>query len=397
MKILVFAHRLELGGTQANAIQLAANLRDRHGMQVVFHATPGPLQDMLKARKLDLVGAPDSRLHPSFARMRILRDLVRREQPDLIHAWDWWQGIEAYCAVNLPMQIPLIISDMQLTLTHLLPRHIPTTFGVSAVQKQAVQEGWQRSFYMPPSVDLTANAPGALDRAPCRSALGIKGRQVVIVAVSGLSHRVKDDSLARAIDSVHQMGKELPLRLIIVGDGAARADLQHHATRTNRHLRRTAVTLHGAMTDPRRAYAAADIVLGTGSSALTGMAFGKPVVVTGHRGFARIFDEGTAGWFSENSMHGVGDNDDGAAMRQAIQRLAPNASLRKELGAFGRSYVVQHHDLNHLTDQFAGICLAASDAAPPPSVTDAARSAVIYLRERRFRPPSNDRLSAPCP
>ena len=42
MKILVFAHQLEIGGTQTNAVELSAALRDLHGHEVSLFATPGP-------------------------------------------------------------------------------------------------------------------------------------------------------------------------------------------------------------------------------------------------------------------------------------------------------------------------------------------------------------------
>lgn len=392
MKILIFAHRLELGGTQTNAIDLAAGLRDRHGFKVVFHATPGPMQDVLSAKGLDLVPAPDARLHPSLARVRILRDLVRREKPDLIHAWDWWQGIEAYGAVHLTMRVPLIISDMMMTLTHLLPRQVPTTFGVLALQQQAAHQGWTHSSYLPPPVDLAANAPDIFDQGECRSSMGFSQNDIALVSVSRLSHTLKADSLMRSIETVRQLGRQLPLRLSIVGDGLARAELQHLATRANRELRRKAVTLHGAMTDPRRAYAAADIVLGMGGSALRGMAFGKPVIVTGDEGFARVFDPGTAQWFSLNGIHGIGTGDRGEAMQKAVWRLAMQPDLRRDLGAFGRDYVCRHHDIDQATDQLAGLCHAACTEFTPPSFQDAARSAVIYLRERRFRTASRDKV-----
>ncbi len=130
MKVLVCGHRLELGGTQVNAIELAASLRDRHGMEIVFVATPGPALDLLEARELRFVAAPDARLHPSPARMRALRGLVASERPDLVHAWDWWQGLEAWCALHLPSGLPLVVTDMMMDLTRVLPREVPTTFGV---------------------------------------------------------------------------------------------------------------------------------------------------------------------------------------------------------------------------------------------------------------------------
>lgn len=397
MKILVFAHRLELGGTQTNAIELAAGLRDRHGFSVVFHATPGPAVDLLHRKGLDLVPAPDARLHPSLARMRLLRDLVRRERPDLIHAWDWWQGLEAYGAVHLTMRVPLIISDMMMTLTHVLPRQISTTFGVLAVQRQAAQQGWSRCAYLPPPVDLAANAPDLLDRAACRAAMGLSDRDIALVTVSRLSHTMKADSLARTIDCVRQLGRVLPLRLAIVGDGTARGTLQALANRANRDLGRKAIILHGAMTDPRPAYAAADIVLGMGGSALRGMAFGRPVIVTGDRGFARLFDADSVDWFADGGIHGIGAAaDDGLAvpaMVSAVRRLASMPALRDSLGEFGRDHVRRHHDLDALTDRLAVLCHAAITQGTVPSIQDAARSAVIYLRERRFQTTSRDKTA----
>ena len=40
MKILVFSHELEIGGTQTNAIELSAALRDRFGHDVALFAGP---------------------------------------------------------------------------------------------------------------------------------------------------------------------------------------------------------------------------------------------------------------------------------------------------------------------------------------------------------------------
>ena len=52
MKILVFAHRLDLGGSQVNAIELAATLRDRYGHDVVLFATPGPSVKLADEQRL---------------------------------------------------------------------------------------------------------------------------------------------------------------------------------------------------------------------------------------------------------------------------------------------------------------------------------------------------------
>ena len=144
MKVLVFAHRLEVGGTQVNAIDLAAGLRDRHGFDVLLFATPGPMVQAAEAKGLRFIAAPDAYLHPSPARMRALRHLVRAEKPDLVHAWDWWQCIDAYYSVHLPMGIPMVVTDMMMDLTHLLPKQVWTTFGIPEVVDRARAAGWRK-------------------------------------------------------------------------------------------------------------------------------------------------------------------------------------------------------------------------------------------------------------
>jgi hypothetical protein len=52
MKILVFAHHLEIGGTQVNAIEISAALRDLHGHNVVLFATPGPMVKLIEKKGL---------------------------------------------------------------------------------------------------------------------------------------------------------------------------------------------------------------------------------------------------------------------------------------------------------------------------------------------------------
>ena len=67
-----------------------------HGIDPILFATPGPAQDLVDERGLRFEAAPDARFHPSMRRMSVLRSLVRREDAELVHAWDWWQCLEAY-------------------------------------------------------------------------------------------------------------------------------------------------------------------------------------------------------------------------------------------------------------------------------------------------------------
>src|SRR5258708_20087281 len=116
MKILVFADRLDVGGTQVNAIELTAALRDLHGHEVVLFATPGPMLKLAEEKGLRLLPAPDTHVHPSLPRMYALRDAVRRERPDLIHVWHCTQLLHPYYLAHIFIQVPMFATVLSLAL-----------------------------------------------------------------------------------------------------------------------------------------------------------------------------------------------------------------------------------------------------------------------------------------
>src|SRR5258708_27753501 len=261
MKILVFTQHLEVGGTQVNAIELAATLRDVHGFDVILFSGAGPMVKLAEEKGLRVLPAPEARYHPSPARIRALCNAVRDERPALLHVWDWWQCLDAYYAAHLRLRIPMVVTDMMLSLTRILPKKLPTTFGTPELVYQAKAVGRRRVELMLPPVDVHRNAPGAVDPAPFRRTYGIEDGDITLVTVSRLAHWMKSESLLRTIDAVRTLGRDVALRFVIVGDGAAQAKLQQRADEVNAELRRSVVILAGALLDPRPAYAAADIVV----------------------------------------------------------------------------------------------------------------------------------------
>ncbi len=395
MKILVFAHRLEVGGTQVNAIDLAAGLRDLHGYEVILFATPGPMVRLAEEKGLRFVPAPDSYRHPSPARMRALRDLVRQERPDVVHVWDWWQCLEAYYGVHLPMRVPLVATDMMMDLTRVLPKSPPTTFGTPEIVDKARRAGRRRVEALLPPVDVHANSGASVDPGPFRERLEIHDGDITVVTVSRLATWMKSESLVRTTHAIRELGADLPLRFVIVGDGAAREQLEALAGETNDALGRKAVMLTGALLDPRPAYAASDIVVGMGGSSLRGLSFGKPVVVVGEKGFAAPFNPETADSFLYRGMYGIGEGQPGNEnLVSALRSFAEDEAYRHSIGAFSRQFVKDHFSLETLCRQFDALCREAISDIPSRRVTtlDALRTAAVYLRERRFLTPSRDKV-----
>jgi len=168
------------------------------------------------------------------------------------------------------------------------------------------------------------------------------------------------------------MAAETPFQLVIVGDGKARPAMEQAAARVNAAAGRRLVVLTGEMSDPRAAYAAADIVLGMGGSALRALAFGRPLVVQGEQGYFRTLSAQTAAQFRWQGWYGIGA---GAAcgrdaLAAELRPLLADAETRSALGAFGR----------HLVEDFAleraaRRQLTVSRDALAPAESDAARAA----------------------
>jgi glycosyltransferase involved in cell wall biosynthesis len=391
MKVLVFAHQLVTGGTAVNAIELAAALRDLHGHEVVLFASPGRMIKLLEEKRLRFLPAPDARFHPTLGLMRALRAAVRQERPDILHAWDWWQCVDAYFAVHLLMRVPMVATDMTTTVTRVLPKRLPTTWGSPELVDRARAAGRRPVGLLVPPVDVHLNAPGAVDPAPFRARYGLRNSDITLVTVSRLAPWLKGESLRRTIQAVRSLGRDLPIRLVVVGDGDERAELERLASEANAELGRDAVVFTGMLLDPRPAYAAADIVIGMGSSALRGMAFGKPVIVVGEKAFSMPLTPETAETLYYTGMYGLGDGSaTNARLIANIRELSEQSHRRLELGAFSRQFVTRYFSLERVSAALEKFYLDALTKRSPLHVAaaDGIRTAAVYLREKRFATPS---------
>jgi glycosyltransferase involved in cell wall biosynthesis len=141
-----------------------------------------------------------------------------------------------------------------------------------------------------------------------------------------------------------------------VGGGPAEEALQARAAGVNRHWGREVVRFTGPMSDPRSAYAAADVVVGMGSSALRAMSIGRPVVVQGESGFSQIFEPDTLPYFLRHGFWGLGDDDPTAAKLAAqLHVLLTDSERRARLEAFGRRTVEDRFSLRRFADELLHI------------------------------------------
>jgi glycosyltransferase involved in cell wall biosynthesis len=380
MKVLVFAHRLELGGTQTIAVELAAEVRDRFGLDVVLFATPGPAAALAEAKGLRLLPAPDPRTCPSPARMRALRRAVHRERPDLVHVWDWPQCLDALYGVCLPARLPMLCTVMSMTLARFLPRRVPLTFGTEDLVAQARRVRPGRIELLEPPVDTTANAPGVVDPTAFVERHRLDPDALRIVVVSRLVAWLKLEGLLRTVAAVEELARDRRVQLVVVGEGTAAGQVQARADEVNARAGRRLVALTGGLVEPRPAYEAADVVVGMGSSALRALAFGKPLVVVGERGFSLPFTPQTAATFTWQGFYGLGT---GIAapdpLVEQLRVLLGGTDERARLGGFGRDFVVERYALDTVAARLGRLYFGTASVRPSRSalLSDMARTAAV--------------------
>jgi glycosyltransferase involved in cell wall biosynthesis len=288
--------------------------------------------------------------------VRELNALVRQRKIDLIHAYEWLPTLEAAYGPHLTMGTPVLSTVYSVEVPPFVPRNLPMIVGYT--QELDIERGRGRSrvYTVVCPVDTKANAPVA-DSGPARRRFGLRDDDLAAVVVSRLSAELKREGLLSAITAVGLVDPALNLRLLIVGDGPCRAELQDAADAVNARLGREAVTLTGPLMDPRDAYAAADIVLGMGTSAQKGMAFAKPVVIQGERGYWETLTPESMPQFLHHNFYGLGDGSDGAPRLAAIiGELARDRGRWTELGEFGRKTALAVFSNDAAADRVMEIC-----------------------------------------
>ncbi|MDQ7909630.1 glycosyltransferase family 4 protein [Phytohabitans sp. ZYX-F-186] len=340
MRILVYPHGMHVGGSQLNAIELAAAVRDL-GHEVAVIGEPGPLVDRVTAMGMEHLPISDRRRRPSPGVTAKLRRLIRARGLDVVHGYEWPPALEANAAVYPGGRAAAVATVMSMAVAPFLPASMHLVVGTAALQRHTAARRPGPVHLIEPPVDVVQNAPGH-PTADFRAEFGLDPGYVDIVAVTRLSPQLKLEGILTAIDTVGELAQHVAVRLVVVGDGVARETVEARAAAANTRAGRRAVVLTGELLDPRPAYAAADIMLGMGGSALRALAFGKPLVVQGEEGFWRLLTPESVDLFLEQGWYGVGQVDD---LGTVLRRLLADPGERAKLGTYGRELVVERFSL----------------------------------------------------
>jgi glycosyltransferase involved in cell wall biosynthesis len=396
MKIIVYPHDLVLGGSPINAIDLAAGVRDL-GHDVAIYGIPGPLVQYIASKGLPFYAARTLRYRPAPSRIVQLARLAHRLKADIIHAYEWPPTLDAFFGAHCLGRIQLLCTVLSMEVPPFVPATVPLIMGTRELAAQAKSGGRQTVDVIEPPVDLRHDQPGN-HGASFREKFGVGPAEHLVVCVSRLSSDLKLGGLIDAIDGVGQLAAAgEALKLIFVGDGDAADAVRARALAINDGVGRDVVAFAGALNDPRAAYAAADVVVGMGSTILRGMAHGKPVIVQGTDGFAELLDEDSWPMFEWQGFFGRGERDrSGTRLAAALRRLLAHPERRAALGELGLRLVREKFDLDGASRRLATIYhrLATERSGFAALAMAAVQSSVRALGEEvRLHTLSTGRLS----
>lgn len=379
MRILVYPHDLGMGGSQLNAIELACAVRDL-GHEVVLYGEPGVLVSRADELGLEFIASPTRHTRPTPGIVRHLRALVRERDIDIVHGYEWPPIVEGQLAC-LGGRVRCVGTVMSMSVAPFISRHLPLVVGTRAIAADERAAGRTDVTVIEPPVDTVANAPDqGGDLAAFRAEHGLRDGGLHLVCVTRLARELKLEGLLTAIEVVPQLGDDLTLT--IVGGGPEAGAVREAAERANASAGRRAVVLTGQTSDPRPAYAMADIVLGMGGSALRALAFAKPLIVQGEQGFWKALSPDTvdqflfAGWFGQ----GDGVASGAAALRRELSPLLTSPGARARAGRYSRTLVEERFSLHAAGARQLELYRRVARSRPRPSVGAGVRSGVGLAR-----------------
>ncbi|WP_160668673.1 glycosyltransferase [Pseudarthrobacter sp. ATCC 49987] len=405
MKILVYPHDLGIGGSQLNAIELAAAVQ-RLGHEVIVFGRPGPLNRRIEESGLEFVPSPEPHHRPTPSVVKALVRLARERKIDVIHGYEWPPALEGLIASRRSPGTAAVATVMSMAVAPFIPKSMPILVGTQEIVTAEQEFGRTFAALLEPPVDLDANNP-SLDVAEqeFRGKWDLDPAAYTVVLVTRLAKELKLEGILAAIDCVGMLSQELPIQLVIAGDGPARRLVENHAQAVNAARGRPVIVLTGELGDPRAAYAVADVALGMGGSALRAMAFAKPLIVQGEKGFWELLTPDSLPLFLEQGWYGVGPGTEDGAERLAhlLRGLLPDESCRRTLGGFGLSTVQERFSLTRGALVLENFYEQAIEAAGEVSIVQevgALARFVEYELARRLRgvlgsPPADDFNSRP--
>ena len=189
MRLIIAPHDLGIGGSQINAIDLAAGVADA-GHDVTVFGVPGPLVEYIERKGLPFVAAHPLPYRPAATRIAQMLRLSRRHRIDLIHAYEWPPCLDAYFGAHLVDRVPILCTVLGMFVSPFVPSPLPLVMGTNSLadEARAMRDG--PVWTIEPPIDTDADHP-SVDGSVFRRRHHVLPDELLVVTVSRLAIDLK--------------------------------------------------------------------------------------------------------------------------------------------------------------------------------------------------------------
>lgn len=359
MKILMATMGLDIGGAETHIVELVKELRHQ-GHEVVVVSNGGVYVPEITAAGIRHYNAPMHRrsLWDMLRSRAILRDIIRRERPDVVHAH---ARIPAFLCGTLQrrLKFPFVTTAHWVFDTSGALRYL-TNWGQRTIAvSEDIKSYLIREYQLPAEhISVTINGIDTEKFSP-----EISGSRIIAEfgldpnypIVSYVSRMDQDRALVaqQLVEIAPQLDRAVPgIQLLIAGGGNVFSQLQARSNEINASLGRRCIIMTGPRTDINEIVAAGDIFVGVSRAALEAMSAGKPVIVAGNEGYHGLFGpeklaEAQAGNFC---CRGLPLSDPQTLLHDVTAALALSPEEKVQAGAYGRQVIFDFYSVRRMAN-----------------------------------------------
>ena len=361
MNILMATMGLDIGGAETHIVELAKELRHQ-GHEVAIVSNGGVYVPEVEAAGIRHYTAPLNRRSAGamFKASRILRRVIAREKPDVVHAH---ARIPAFlCGLlrrRMRVKFPFVTTahwvfdasgvlrwltdwgERTVAVSDDIKAYLIREYGLSAGNISVTINGIDTDKFSPEVSGEELLDEFGLDRS--------------LPVLSYVSRMDEDRTLVagQLIELAPELDRAVPgIQLIIAGGGNMFDELKARAEEVNARLGRPCVTMTGPRTDINRIVAAGDLFVGVSRAALEAMSAGKPVIVAGNEGYQGLFGpdklaQAQAGNFC---CRGLPASTPERLLADVAAAFALPQEERDALGAYGRQVIFDCYSVRRMAE-----------------------------------------------